>query len=1091
MSYRLTHHDLVDEISGEVHVRVTALGVYGGRVTSYGGVQDFVDCDADQWGIMQTGACQTYVRKGGDVALQATLAGRLFFWGGDCLHAGNDSVARLRNVQKHSNCTVQFFDGGLTGDGAGVDFIVEGPGRVVDGGGVIDGIEFLVTKIDCGRACSVVVPPLGSSLRFVAEADPGNAISKIEGGCGKHSYSGADESTVLIYEEKGGRSTCRVTFASLETLTVSVSEGGSVSEIEAPWLINNCTSTSGSCTGKYVHGRTVWLRAEPQRIPQIAHPGYEDLYRFVGWGGDCRNVWTPLHAVADMNGPSQCTATFEPLPRAFEVRVFGNGSVSDNETPRQINGCTPTGGGACRGEYLFRTPITLTATPNPGSAFLGWGGACGHAGASPTVTVPVSFLNYCEATFMGGALTVTVIGDGGSVRDHSSTPPQIDNCRSAGGSNCTGAFVGYAIVRLGAAADPGYVFGGWGGDCVGGHTPMATVAMAERPTNCTVTFVPDGLPILSHDVATSPHVFASQAEGYAPVSPLRVTVSNHGTGDTDVLSVRLIGTGFTITNDNVDGNTIAAIAGGVPGAATFDIGPDHGLAVGTYTATVEIEDAVNGHMISFDVRFEVMPAGAVFGISHNVPGDFHDFGMATVGYGSSIPLNVMVTNTGNQPTGLLQITMASPDATSSFQRVSGTIYGIAVGGSTTLSVARPILGLAPGIYTETYTISRASLNTAPIPAISFDVRFEVREPGVVGTPVITHDVATSPHVFAAQTEGYAPVSPLRVTVSNSGDADSSAMSVRLIGADFSITNDNVDGNTIAAAVGGVPGTATFDIGPNHGLAVGRYTATVEIVDVANRIMRSFDVSFDVVLVSAIFGISHNVPPGGHDFGSETWGYGAPTPLTVVVTNTGNQDTGVLSIMQGGANPMAFAPSDIVINNIAVGGSASFTVTPVLGLAPGTHTAIFEIDNVNVPAVNFDVRFEVTPRGSGVPIISTRALSNGRVGVAYNAALTAWNVPTNWTVVNGALPPGLALDPNTGVISGRPTTVGTFTFEVTAENTVGVSAAAAISITISPAAAGLEAIPTLGHGALLLLIALLGMGIAFHPGIRHRAGNSRQ
>ncbi len=60
----------------------------------------------------------------------------------------------------------------------------------------------------------------------------------------------------------------------------------------------------------------------------------------------------------------------------------------------------------------------------------------------------------------------------------------------------------------------------------------------------------------------------------------------------------------------------------------------------------------------------------------------------------------------------------------------------------------------------------------------------------------------------------------------------------------------------------------------------------------------------------------------------------------------------------------------------------------------------------------------------IPDIATRSLPSGTLGVAYSAALTASGGTSpyaKWSVVNGTLPPGLALDPNSGTISGMPTT----------------------------------------------------------------------
>ena len=40
-------------------------------------------------------------------------------------------------------------------------------------------------------------------------------------------------------------------------------------------------------------------------------------------------------------------------------------------------------------------------------------------------------------------------------------------------------------------------------------------------------------------------------------------------------------------------------------------------------------------------------------------------------------------------------------------------------------------------------------------------------------------------------------------------------------------------------------------------------------------------------------------------------------------------------------------------------------------------------------------------------------------------------PYSFSVTRGTLPPGLSLDPGTGLISGTPTTQGSYTFTVTA------------------------------------------------------------
>jgi hypothetical protein len=95
--------------------------------------------------------------------------------------------------------------------------------------------------------------------------------------------------------------------------------------------------------------------------------------------------------------------------------------------------------------------------------------------------------------------------------------------------------------------------------------------------------------------------------------------------------------------------------------------------------------------------------------------------------------------------------------------------------------------------------------------------------------------------------------------------------------------------------------------------------------------------------------------------------------------------------------------------IATAGTASITVMNPCG---GTSTAMtFTIANT--------------------PVITSPPTACGTVGAAFSYTITATNNPTSFSAT--PLPPGLAINTSTGLISGTPTTAGTTSVTVTASN----------------------------------------------------------
>ena len=151
-----------------------------------------------------------------------------------------------------------------------------------------------------------------------------------------------------------------------------------------------------------------------------------------------------------------------------------------------------------------------------------------------------------------------------------------------------------------------------------------------------------------------------------------------------------------------------------------------------------------------------------------------------------------------------------------------------------------------------------------------------------------------------------------------------------------------------------PGTGVISGTPS---TAGTGTFTVKAENRAGNDTRQLSIQIDAP--APTYGISLS-QTGTYTFAEATVGYADQTPLTVTVTNAGNQPTGSLNVQIIVEGRAAFAQSTAYIDSIAAGGTATFTMQPITGLAAGIYTASVQVSGSSITTVAFDVSFTVSP-----------------------------------------------------------------------------------------------------------------------------------
>jgi hypothetical protein len=180
---------------------------------------------------------------------------------------------------------------------------------------------------------------------------------------------------------------------------------------------------------------------------------------------------------------------------------------------------------------------------------------------------------------------------------------------------------------------------------------------------------------------------------------------------------------------------------------------------------------------------------------------------------------------------------------------------------------------------------------------------------------------------------------------------------------------------------------------------------------------------------------------------------------------------------GGLPPYSWSASGALPSGLAINPVGTLAGTPTVS---GTFAiTLFVVDSNRATTSK---PFSLTIDGGGTRLaVTTTALSTGSVGTPYSQTLSAsgGTLPYTWAAGQG-FPSFFSLDTNTGIISGTPTTPGSFSFPVQVTDAVRNTATGTVSVTINPSPLTITTLPPIFNGT---------VGVAYVQTFRASGGTS--
>ena len=596
----------------------------------------------------------------------------------------------------------------------------------------------------------------------------------------------------------------------------------------------------------------------------------------------------------------------------------------------------------------------------------------------------------------------------------SSAPASLNVINSnSSGSPCGAASRSYCreVPDVSASADENhgylvYFDGGWtpiGGTSAAAPLWAAFAALADASSTCGGTAIGFANPLLYQAAATN------YSGNFSDIT----SGNNDYTPDGYIGGLYPAGTAYDMASGlgTPHGATLAQALcnkGGAPNTVTVANPGSQAMTVGA-AASLQITatDSASGQTLTYSATG--LPPGLSISSSGLISGTPTTAGTYSVtvtatdttGASGSAAFTITVSPAANT------VTVTNPGSQAMTVGAAASLQITATDSASGQTLTYSATGLPPGLSIS----SSGLISGTPTTAGTYSVTVTATDTtGASGSAAFT--ITVSP---AANT----------VTVTNPG---SQAMTVGAAASLQITATDSASGQTLTySATGLPPGLSISSSGLISGTptTAGTYSVTVTATDTTGA---SGSAAFTITVSPAANTVTVTTP------GSQAMTVGAAASLQITATDSASGQT--LTYSATGLPPgLSISSSGLISGTPTTAGTYSVTVTAT-DTTGASGSAAFTI--TVSPAAN---TVTVTTPGS-------QAMT---VGAAASLQITATDSASGQTLTYSAtgLPPGLSIS-SSGLISGTPTTAGTYSVTVTATDTTGASGSAAFTITVSPA-----------------------------------------